>query len=94
MERNETLSTRESEVDCDLCLDRDRLSVQKIGPIAPLFHRIDRGWNQHGMSAYSSEALDGPFFGDVDSENYFTLNMSFLCELGISGHNFGKEETL
>ena len=45
------LTARQHEVHRDLRLHLHRLSVERVRPVAPLLHRINRSLHQHGMSA-------------------------------------------
>src|SRR5438105_2405891 len=68
------LSAAQVEIDSDRGLYFNRLSVQNVGPVLPLLHRIERRLHQHGMAAHHPQVFDVPTFTDNGVENHRALN--------------------
>ena len=58
------LAARQHEVDRDLRFHLDRLAIEQIWAIAPLPHCLDRGGDQHGMSADNGQVLNRAVLAD------------------------------
>src|SRR5215469_4813642 len=68
------LASRQVEVNCDLRVDFDRLSIQEIWPVTPLLYRFDCGLCEYPQTALDANILHGAIFADHCRQHYRPFN--------------------
>src|SRR5215469_13272722 len=69
-----SLTSGKCEINCDVGVDFNWLSIQQVRLVAPLLHRIDGGLRQQWQSALDSHIAHGAIPGDHSHQHYGSFN--------------------
>src|SRR5207248_11646804 len=68
------LASRQREDHRNLCYQFYWFAVQEVRLVLPLFHRVERRWGQHGVTADEPQAFDTAVLADDSLQHYLSLD--------------------
>src|SRR5215469_329638 len=69
-----SLTSGKCEINCDVGVDFNWLSIQQVRLVAPLLHRIDGGLRQQRQSALDSHIAHTAILADYGQQHYGSFN--------------------
>src|SRR5436309_10247326 len=87
------LASSQGEVHLHLCLNFDRLSIEEVRFVLPLFHGLNRSRCQHRMPTDQLKVFDTSFLADRSLQDHRALNTSLASQRRITRRYLADQHT-